>query len=233
MPNRQLANRSCALRKRRTLGELRWPSRPGIDAIRRAWTNDATARLLECVWQGYDRLRQEVINEIDASEAEDDLERSITQALEPRIRQFMSGEEPFFIQHGRYEHATRMPAPAQPPQYDLAFVLYANENLCWPLEAKVLKNDVEVGAYVRDIRDEFLTCRYAPLSAEGAMLGYLLSGSTDKAFESIEKAVPCELKAAPAFPTRPHRTSEHERTVPKGESFSKSFTCHHLMMAVG
>lgn len=194
------------------------------------WTTDAVDRLLGYVWQGYDSLRDEVLNQIDMAQAEDDLERSVTQALEPRIKRSMSGAEPFFVQHGRYEHVTRKPAPAQPPQYDLAFVPYGNENLCWPLEAKLLKNDTDVTAYVKDIRDEFLTCRYAPLTAEGAMVGYLVAGSTDNAFAAIAKTVPCTLTIYRKFPKRPHRTSNHSRAVPNGESFSKSCKCHHLLM---
>jgi hypothetical protein len=218
------------LDRRKTLGELRWPSRPEVDAVRRAWTTDAVDRLLGYVWQGYDCLREEVLDHIEMAQAEDDLERSLTQALEPRIKQSMSGAEPFFVQHGRYEHATRKPAPAQPPQYDLAFVLYGNENLCWPLEAKVLKDDKDVGAYVKDIRDEFLTCRYAPHSAEAAMLGYLVAGNTDNAFAAIARGVPCELASHPKFAKRAHRTSKHLRAVPDGKSFSTSFKCHHLLM---
>lgn len=216
--------------KRKTLGELRWPSHPEVDAVRRAWTTDAVDRLLGYVWEGYDGLRNEVLDQIDVSQAEDDLERSLTQALEPRIKRSMTGAEPFFVQHGRYEHMTRKPAPAQPPQYDLAFVPYANENVCWPLEAKVLKDDADVGAYVKDIQKEFLSCRYAPLSAEGAMLGYLKAGATDKAFEAIAKATPCVLTKHPKFAKRAHRTSEHSRTVPVGEAYPNSCRCHHLLM---
>jgi hypothetical protein len=186
--------------------------------------------VLGYVWEGCDRLRKEVLDKIDLSQAEDDLERSLTQALEPRIKRSMSGAEPFFVQHGRFEHVTRKAAPAQPPQYDLAFVPYANENFCWPLEAKVLKNDADVGPYVKDIRDEFLTCRYAPLTAEGAMLGYLKLGSTDRAFAAIAKALPCVLTSHPKFAKRAHCTSDHSRTIPVGQSFSTSCKCHHLMM---
>lgn len=218
------------LHKRKTISEVRWPNRPEIDAVRHAWTADAVTLLLGFVWQGYDLLRQEVLEQIDLSEATDDLERSVTQALEPRIRRSMTGAEPFFVQHGRYEHATRKPAPAQPPQYDLAFVTLANENLCWPIEAKVLRSDTDIGRYIDDVRDQFLTCRYAPLTEEGAMMGYLLAGSTDNAFHAIANGVPCTLVNHPKFANRPHRTSDHLREIPQNESFSPSFRCHHLLM---
>jgi hypothetical protein len=142
----------------------------------------------------------------------------------------MSGDEPFFLQHGRYEHATRKPAPAQPPQYDLAFVHYSNENLCWPLEAKVLHGENDVSDYATEINVQFKTCRYAPLSAEGAMLGYLVKGDFDVTFAAIARAIPCELSPHPKFHARAHRVSEHARSVPDGEIFSDRCRCHHLLM---
>ena len=94
--------------------------------------------------------------------------------------------ESLYIQHGPYENATRLPAPAQPPQYDLAFVLYQDRKIMWPLEAKLLRSDATVAAYVHDIQNEFLTGRYAPYANRSAMLGYLLRGSPAKVFAKIE-----------------------------------------------
>src|SRR2546423_259780 len=119
------------------------------------WYPDLSDKLLTFVWEGYDLLLDDFPNGID----ERDLERSITQSLELRIRRVMSGDEPFEIQHGPYERETMQPPPAQPPQYDLAFILREDERLMWPLEAKVLKTDKAVGKYVKDLKNEFLTCR--------------------------------------------------------------------------
>lgn len=189
------------------------------------WCRDQSAMLLGFVWAAYDALKK------DSSRINNrDLERSITQLLEARVHRAMSGDEPFYVQHGPYERETMKPPPAQPPQYDLAFVLNADERVMWPLEAKVLEKASAVSAYVDDVRQQFLGCRYAPFCGEGAMLGYLLSGTTADAFGSIETKVPCKLGHHPKFPSRPHKTSPHQRTVPVGKSYPANFLCHHLLL---
>jgi hypothetical protein len=152
-----------------------------------------------------------------------------TQLLERRVQRAMSGDEPFYVQHGPYERETMKAPPAQPPQYDIAFVLNADERIMWPLEAKVIETASAVSEYVDDIRRQFLTCRYAPFCGEGAMMGYLLSGTTDDAFSSIEQKVPCKLESHSKFRARAHRISRHTRTVPSGKSYPADFLCHHLM----
>jgi hypothetical protein len=159
-----------------------------------------------------------------------DLERSITQALEPRIREEMSGDEPFYVQHGSFERETMAPPPAQPPAYDIAFVLRAEERIMWPLEAKVLETPRQLADYERDIREQYLTCRYAPFSAWGAMLGYLLSGSPDVALSCIENKLGCGLCPTPGLPERPHRVSVHRRAVPPNKSYPADFRCYHLIL---
>jgi hypothetical protein len=80
--------------------------------------------ILGFVWAAYD----EMLAHPPANDTRD-LERSITQLLEPRIRDSMTGFEPFYVQHGSYERETMMAPPAQPPAYDLAFVLRADERI--------------------------------------------------------------------------------------------------------
>lgn len=220
------------MHRRRTLTELRY-SRPLSLAKLKKWSKDYSTNLLGHVWQAYDLFRAEV-SKVDASKAEDDLERDITMSLERRIRKVMTGDEPYIVQHNPYEEESRRPAPAQPPQYDIAFVMNADERVMWPLEAKVLKSDSvsAVTAYANDINNEFLTCRYAPFSSEGAMVGFLMSGDENVAFKSIEKKVPCKLKAHPDFPKRHHKTSDHRRKVPRGKPYPRNFRCHHLLMKI-
>jgi hypothetical protein len=189
-----------------------------------AWCRDQSAILLGFVWSAYDELRKDP-SRIDNR----DLERSITQLLESRVQRAMSGYEPFYVQHGPYERETMKAPPAQPPQYDLAFVLNADERTMWPLETKVLEKASAVSEYVADIRQQFLTCRYAPFCSEGAMVGYLLSGTTADAFKNIEQKVPCTLENHPKFGARAHRISHHSRTVPLGKCYPAEFLCHHLM----
>ena len=102
----------------------------------------------------------------------------------------------------------------------------------WPLEAKVLKTDGAVSEYIKEINDNFMTCRYAPFSSEGGMLGYLLSGNPDKAFTNIAKKLPCTLNDHPDFPNRDHKTSDHQRVIPPEKSYPAEFRCHHLLLKI-
>ena len=141
----------------RTIGELRWPSTPEFSELAKRWEKNYSTMLLRFVWKGYDLLYHEDLSVIDVQQAEEELERSVTQYLAPRIREVMSGDEPFYMEHAFYEEETRAPAPAQPPQYDLAFVLHENCRIAWPLEAKVLKTDGSVSLYIKDVKEQFLT----------------------------------------------------------------------------
>ena len=185
--------------------------------------------LLGFVWSGWDLLTAEVLSRVDLRAADRDLERTVTQLLVPRVRRAMSGDEPFEVEHGPYEYETAQPPPAQPPQYDIAFVLNANPRVMWPLEAKVLRTGRAVANYVDDVRNQFLVCRYAPFSREGAMLGYLIVGSPDIAFKNIAAAVPCRLIHHTAFPNRSHKFSRHRRTAPRNKQYPRRFCCHHLV----
>jgi hypothetical protein len=198
---------------------------PALLALVATWTNDQANILLSYVWAAYDSMRANMPY-VDPR----DLERSITQLLEPRINDAMTGDEPFYIQHGSFEHETMASPPAQPPAYDLAFVLRADERIMWPIEAKVLETPKTVAEYERDIRQEFLTCRYGPFSGAGAMLGYLLAGTAAEALKAIEAKLGCALYMVPTFAARPHRVSNHQRTVPAGKNYPVDFHCYHLIL---
>ena len=181
--------------------------------------------LLGLVWLAYDDMRTSA-PPVDGR----DLERSITQLLEPRVREAMTGDEPFFVQHTPYERETMKPPPAQPPEYDMAFVFRADERIMWPIEAKVLKTPRAVADYVRDVQCEFLTYRYSPFSDSGAMLGYLLAGAPHDVFETLADKLACTLHAVPEHPARPNRISHHTRIVPIGKPYPAAFDCFHLVL---
>ena len=213
-----------------TYSEKRWPDTPEFNSVLRSWKVAGSIILLRLVWKGYDSFYKEVLSKLDCSQDDKDLERNITQLLEPKIRRAMNGFEPFDVQHGPYEHETRQPAPAQPPQYDIAFVLRANPRVMWPLEAKVLRTDGYIKNYVDEIENNFLTCRYAPFSNEAAMLGYLLSGDCNKAFDNIKSKTGWDLKNHPNFAVRAQKVSRHKRRLPEGEKYPIDFICHHLLL---
>ena len=188
--------------------------------------------MLAATWGGYDCLKGELLSQVNVSSEDEELERSITQLLEPKIRAQLTGEEPFYVQHGPHEFATRAPAPAHPPVYDIAFVLNANAKVMWPLEAKVLRTDRSVSSYVGSINDQFLTGRYAPFVNSAAMLGYLLSGGISVAFASISQSLGVALVRHPKFGSRPHRLSEHLRQPRYAHAVAGRFCCHHLIMKI-
>ncbi len=198
---------------------------PAFVQLARSWVKDPARQFLAFIWLAYENL---VSSEptIDGR----DLERSITQLLEPRVRDAMTGDEPFYVQHGPFERETMRAPPAQPPEYDLAFVLRADERIMWPLEAKVLETPGSVAAYVRDVTDEYLTCRYAPFSESGAMLGYLLAGTPNDALKAIAGKLGVALEEVTDLPTETNRWSKHVRTVPAGKPYPPEFWCYHLIL---
>jgi hypothetical protein len=201
----------------------------------RDWSKTASKKLLEYVWKGCDSLASEQLANIPRAEADNysHIERSLTQALVPEINRAMPHESPFCVQQEVYEFETAVSSQAQPPQYDIAFILYQNQRIVWPIEAKVLPTDGTLSEYVNEVRDNFLTCRYAPFSTEGAILAYLLTGKPAILFRNIEKRLTCVLSDHPDFRDRDHRTSDHQRPVPKDKNYAVNFRCHHLVLEVG
>ena len=218
------------VRRRLTIPEARWPDTQDFVELAVRWQSDAINVLWGYVWQGWDSYCTKVLSEVvDISEANDQLERMITQDLELDIRHVM-GYAPFMIQHERFEEQERSPSPARPKQPDLTFVWFEYRSNKYPLEAKVLRSENDVKAYVEEITENFLKFRYAPFTSEGGMLGYLLKGHTEKAFGNIAKAVPCILAHHQRFGERDHKVSDHNRTVPENKTYPQKFRCHHLLL---
>lgn len=223
-----MANRN---RRGITISELQWPNdKPGFNKISEEWPSDLVVQALELVWLGYDLLTTDILNNIDATKANKQIEKNINSLLQLRISRVMTKDEPFDVQHEVPEFETSYSDQAQPPSYDIAFILRANERIILPLEAKVLRTEKATSKYIKEIHSNFLTCRYAPFSSEAGMLGYLLKGIPEKAFNNIEVAVPCVLSDHPDFLGRNHKTSDHDRIVPIGKTYPAKFRCHHLLL---
>lgn len=201
------------------------PIDPAFIRLARSWVKDPARQFLVFIWLAY----QDLLSDKPVIDGRD-LERGITQLLEPRVRDAMTGDEPFYVQHSPFERETMKAPPAQPPEYDLAFKLRADERIMWPLEAKVLERPGSVNAYVRDVTDEYLTCRYAPFSDSGAMLGYLLTGKPEDALEAIAERLGVALEEVINLPMATNRWSQHARTVPMGKPYPSEFRCYHLIL---
>lgn len=219
-----------ALARRATIAELRWPQTPEFLDVAVSIDAGSLSLMLEALWQGYDRLASEVLAHISFEEPGDEAERTITSLLHQRVQESLSGEAPFLCRHAQRENESRLAAPAQAPEYDIAFVLRDNERIAWPVEAKVLKTDRTISAYVAEVRDQFLTCRYAPFSRSGAMVGYLFAGDPIIFLQNVAAALDVEMKLYEPASDRPHRYTNHEREVPAGRPYPTSFECHHLVM---
>lgn len=211
--------------------DLIWPETPEFTSVAERFTTDGLKRMLQTVWDGYDGLVAEFLFQIDIDAAEEEIERGITMILVQCINTRLSGLEPYFVMHGPYENETRKAAPAQPPQYDIAFILNGNHRVMWPLEAKVMRTPRNVAPYVRDISNEFLTGRYAPFSKSAAMIGYLLSGRSEDTVLHIENRLGVKLNVFPPFhPEYTHHVSVHYREVQKPGHVGSFFQCHHMIM---
>jgi hypothetical protein len=189
-------------------------------------------RMLAIVWQGFNNFKEEVLDHnFPPTRVNFDLERDLTELLYPYILKALPPSMPYYLQHEKKERHRARPG-GQPPEPDLAFVMFENINVTFPMDAKVLENDdaSSVTDYCDTIKNRFLTCVYGPFSDEGAMLGYLLAGSVQTAFESVAVGVPCALSVPPFFTERNHRISEHARTVPPCKYHQ--FRCHHLIFVM-
>ena len=109
-------------------------------------------------------------------------------------------------------------------------MLRENQRIAWPVEAKVVATDRTVATYVREIREQYLTCRYAPFSRSGAMLAYVERGSPEVFHNNVEAALEMPLHRYEPFAERHHRVSDHGRQVPADRILPTNFQCHHLAM---
>lgn len=196
------------------------------------WSLKYSKDFLSLLWQGIDLFRNDFSNH-DLSKANLQTERSFCKNLELRIRRLMTGDEPFDVQHESWEDENAN--LQRPSQNEITFIMRFNERLMFPIEVKVLKTDGQISEYIKDINEAFIPCIYAPFSYEGGMLGYLLSGNIQKAFEKIEKSLAAKLQQHPNFKDRLHKFSEHNRQVPQGkeEFYPAKFRCHHLIFEIG
>lgn len=214
---------------KKTFSQVVYPdaSLPHISDINH-WSRKQSRQFMELMWKGIDLFVEDFPN-ADFKEVDEQIERDLTQFIERRV---MTGDEPFYVQYEAHEMESRASARAMPPQYDIAFVLRENERLMFPFEAKVLKTDEQLTEYVDEIKNNFLSCRYAPFSYEGAMIGYLISGTALNVFRNLEDPPGMVLKENPDFINRPQRYSDHSRIVPIGKElvYPSEFRCHHLIL---
>ena len=211
--------------------QANYPVPEDFVVMARRWRPDAIEIMLGYVWQGFDTLLNE--ENFDLGKAEESLERDISFLVCLKINDAMDGKPPYCLVHSPPENEMRASARAAPPTPDLGFVWIHNPRAIFPLEAKILPTDHRIGEYVKEIKMNFLTGRYASFSSEAVMLGYLLTGKVERVFEKISSRLNCTLKRYSPYKERNHRFSMHRRNENGTGSSRKSFMCHHMIIFFG
>lgn len=197
------------------------------------WPVESVPGILRLIWQAYDRLCESALTTVDILNADLQIERSVSALLHDEIQAILierGGFASYVVSHERWEMETLDPARSRrPSQYDICFVWMDQRELKWPCEAKVLKQDTDVRAYVADIRNEFIPCVYGPFSSSGAMLGLLLDGDAENVFASISSELGQSLFGHPEFPDRHHAISNLIRQPRAQKPYPVSFTLHHMV----
>jgi len=206
---------------------------PGFEQLAMAWARQEADGILALIWSGCDRLAVNYMSRIAWNQRMEEVERCLNMWLSVCIGDEFGGYEPFRVVHRPIEVLTRQAGKAQSPEYDLAFVWRDHEAVLWPVEGKILQTDGALARYVKEVRSNYLTCRYAPLAGEGAMLGYLRKGSPPVALSGLSSKLGVPFNPHPQFSAaRPHSVSDHTRSVPPGKPFTSRFRCHHLILLV-
>jgi hypothetical protein len=212
--------------------ERRWPDSPSFQQIAGRWCQDQSRLLLDLVWRGYERLLSQDLSQVPFSGNDEAKEESLNFLLALQIDRCKSGDEPFSVVHQPPEQTKRKRGKGRSPQPDIGFALYAYPRTVWPLEAKVLPRDEDVGPYINEINNNLVVCRYATFSSEGAMLGYLLRGDPERTFAAIALRLQQTPRKHPHFLDRPQRISGHRRDEVPHPNSPTEFTCHHLLLRI-
>lgn len=207
---------------------------PEFAAIAELWPEDVVNEMLGLVWDAFDQMKAQHFEGFDFTQPLEQLERSLTDLHLDEItllwKQWRDGFESFIPKHEAWEFRGRKNAADMPRSIDIGFVLVANRSARWNVEAKVLEKPSDVGRYLSDLTDKYLSGKGAALSDTGALVGYLRQGRPNNVFPHLEKRLGQPLKHFAKFSGRAHRMSEHTRIL---EEFGETpFTCHHLILGL-
>lgn len=197
------------------------------------WPSHTVPELLDLLRTGCKRFVSRKLSEVNIEDADLQLERSITALIYYEIDDLLheqGGFASYRVTHEMWEFETLDPKSNRPPQYDIVFAWKGNEHLRWPCEAKVLRTDKNVAPYLSDITESYLKCIYAPYSNSGAMLGLLIQGEPNGALNLIAEKLGSTSKTSASYTRSSMMQTDHVRQVPKGKSYPKAFSLHHLML---
>lgn len=215
------------MRRHPTLSEVIASEDSGDPVLPVEWARGAAAQVLRWVWMAFDALRPR-LSSVDFRRPLEQLERDLVQLHFRALQKVWAHETHGYSSLGPHhewpEFESRSSAQARPPAYDLAFVDQTHLRWAWPLEAKVLRTAHSLSEYMGDVRDKFEAGIAAPLSGEGGMIGYLLSGNADDVFVRLEEVYRLRFVPVPEGSGHPQRTTEHVRAS------APILRLHHLVM---
>jgi len=213
---------------RRTLSALAFPGDHSNPDLPVEWARGVATQILGWMWTSFDRLRTGHLTRIDLGQPIEQLERGLTLMhfidLQCVVGEETGGFSSLIPVHECPELESLSSPGAKPPAYDFGFVHVDHRRWIWPIEAKVLQVPGTVSEYLSDVRDKFEAGVAAPLTGEGGMVAYLLSGEAEAVFAHLQRKLSMPLEMISEYADRPHRMSFHSRSqVP-------ALRLHHMVM---
>ncbi|HWK49385.1 MAG TPA: hypothetical protein VNR40_05830 [Steroidobacter sp.] len=195
-----------------------------------AWARGITAQVLDLTWRAFDRFQAEDLQKVDLQQNLEQLERDLTSSHFAHISQLWKQEDDgfssVFPHHEFPEQESRPGGSGRPPAYDLAFVYTENRRIAWPIEAKVVHSTGELARYLSDV-NKFINGKASPLTGDGGVIAYLLSGKETDLFAKLQDRLRQDLLLpidGSPLSSRPHRISHHERNT------APLLQLHHMAM---
>lgn len=214
---------------RHTLNMVAFPQDTAHRDLPIEWARGAASQILGWMWLSFDRLRADHLTRVDLCQPLDQLERSLTQNHYLDLQEVWHKDTAGFSSlrpvHECAEFESLSLPGAKPPTYDFGFVHGEHRRWVWPVEAKVLRTSTTLHKYMSDVREKFEAGIAAPLTGEGGMIAYLLSGDPEAVFANLQGLLSTPLEEFQEFASRPHRVSRHLRTM------APALRLHHMVMA--
>ena len=196
------------------------------------WCQDQSRLLLELVWRGYDRLLSQDLNVVPFSDTDEAKEKSLNTfwqfglTVHERRRAVLRR-----ARAARADETETRERAISAAGYRVHAVQIIRERFGrW--KQKFWPTTRPSGLTWLKSTNNFITCRYATFSSEGAMLGYLLHGEPERTFAAITTRLRQNLILHPHFLDRPQRISHHQRDDAPHMHSPREFTCHHLLLCI-
>ena len=215
------------MRPLRTLNSLAYPDDLADPDLPIEWALGVSNRILQWLWESFQRLSARDFAGINFGVPIDQLERALTQLhcveLQIIIMEQTEGYCSFMAVHECDEFEKISGVGARPPSNDIGLMHRQYRRWIWAVEAKVVPTVATLHDYMIDV-DKFRNGIASPVVGEGAAIGYLLNGNPVDFFTNLLTRV-APLEDVNGFPNDRHRCSMHNRNP------APRLRLHHLVMS--